>query len=126
MAGKKVLLVDDDRDFVEANKLVLESGGYEVETAYGGEEGRQKAVETEPDVIVLDVMMETNQTGFEVARWLRAQDTTCSIPIIMLTGINQEFPMNFDKDEVWLPVDEFFEKPIEPDQLLETVKAKVG
>ncbi len=120
----KVLLVDDDRDFLETNRLVLESNGYEVHAAHDGESGKKKALEVQPDVIVLDVMMETNQAGFDAARWLRSQEATNGIPIIMLTAINQEFPLNFDKDEVWLPVDEFLEKPISPEKLLKTVKEK--
>ncbi len=124
MSAKKVLLVDDDREFIEANKLVLEGSGYEVFTAYDGEGGKKKALEVKPHVIVLDVMMETNEAGFEVARWLRSEEATAKIPIIMLTGINQEFPLNFDKDEVWLPVDEFFEKPVEPEKLIEALKDK--
>jgi len=121
MSGKKVLLVDDDREFVAANRLVLESKGYEVLDAYDVDSAKKKALDSGPDVIVLDVMMETNQAGFELARWLRSQETTSSIPIVMLTAINQRYPLNFDKDEIWLPVDEFFEKPVTPDDLLEAV-----
>ena len=121
---KKVLLVDDDRDFVEANKLILESKDYEVITAHDGESAKQKSLDSEPDVIILDVMMETHQTGFEVARWLREQEATKAIPIVMLTAVNQHFPLNFDKDEIWLPVDEFLEKPVEPDRLLKMIQNK--
>ncbi len=121
MSGKRVLLVDDDREFVAANRLVLESKGYEVLDAHDVDSAKKKALETGLDVIVLDVMMETNQAGFELARWLRSQETTSSIPIVMLTAINQRYPLNFDKDEIWLPVDEFFEKPVTPDDLLEAV-----
>ncbi len=121
MSGKRVLLVDDDREFVAANRLVLESKGYEVSDAHDVDSAKKKALETGLDVIVLDVMMETNQAGFELARWLRSQETTSSIPIVMLTAINQRYPLNFDKDEIWLPVDEFFEKPVTPDDLLEAV-----
>lgn len=119
-----VLLVDDDREFVAANRLVLEKTGHRVVTAHDGESGRKKALEVRPDVIVLDVMMETNQAGFELARWLRSQEQTRNAPIIMLTGINQKFPLNFDKDDIWLPVDEFLEKPVDPDALLDAIRAK--
>ncbi len=124
MSAGKVLLVDDDREFVEANTLVLENNGYEVIAAYDGEDGKDKALEAKPDVIVLDVMMETNEAGFKVARWLRGREDTKDIPIIMLTGINLQFPLNFDKDEIWLPVDEFLEKPVELETLLEAIKKR--
>ncbi len=125
MASKKVLLVDDDRDFVDANRLVLESRGYEVFSAHDSEAGREKALEVEPDLIVLDVMMETHEAGFVLARWLRGNEATAGIPIIMLTGVNQQYPLKFGKDDIWLPVDEFLEKPIEPDTLLDAVESKI-
>jgi len=122
----KVLIVDDDADFVEVNKMVLEGNGYEVVCAYNGEEGKQKALAEKPDVIILDVMMTTKTEGFDVARELRQKDETKKIPIIMLTAVNQEVPWKFGPDEVWLPVDEFLEKPVKPDTLLAAVKKAVG
>jgi CheY-like chemotaxis protein len=121
-----ILLIDDDRDLVEVTKLALESAGYNVTTAYNSEDGKKQTLDSEPDLIILDVMMETDSAGFEVARWLRSEENTKNIPIIMLTAINQKFPMQFDKDEIWLPVDEFLEKPVNPDDLLEIVKSKVS
>lgn len=106
--------------------MALESAGYNVATAHNGEDGKKQALDSEPDLIILDVMMETDSAGFEVARWLRSEENTERIPIIMLTAINQKFPMQFDKDEIWLPVDEFLEKPVNPDDLLEIVKSKVS
>ena len=68
MAEYKVLLVDDDVDFVEATKIVLESNGYEAATAYNGKEGIAKAKEAKPDAIILDVMMTHKTEGFDTAQ----------------------------------------------------------
>lgn len=114
----KVLLIDDDEDLVEATKIVLESCDYQVVTAHNGTDGMAKAKEEKPNAIVLDVMMTHKTEGFDTARDLRADEETKGIPIIMLTAVNQEVPWKFDADSVWLPVDKFVEKPIQPDELL--------
>ncbi len=125
MAQKKLLLVDDDAEFVELNRIMLEQKGYEVFTACSGAECRKKILDIMPDLIVLDVMMETEQAGFEVARWLREQEATRNIPIIMLTAVNQEYPFHFGPDEVWLPVDEFLEKPVDSERLAAEITQKL-
>ncbi len=125
MGAKKILLVDDDRDFVELNRLLLEGSGYAVTTAHSGAEGREKALECLPDLVVLDVMMETDHSGFETARWLREHDATKQAPIIMLTAVNQESSVRFGPDDVWLPVDEFLEKPVSSDRLLAEIRDKL-
>ena len=125
MPENRILLVDDEKDFVETTAAVLESNGYEVEPAYSGEECRRKALEVKPDLIILDVMMETDMAGFEAARWLREQEEVAEVPIIMLTAVNQELPFKFGPDEVWLPVDAFLEKPVSPDRLLGEVQQRL-
>lgn len=125
MANEKVLLVDDEKEFVEVTQVLLESNDFDVVTAHSAEEGKKKAVEEKPDVIILDVMMETRTAGFDAARWLREREETNTIPIIMLTAVNQEVPWRFESDEVWLPVDEFLDKPVSPEKLLAEVKKAV-
>ena len=122
MAGKKVFLVDDDEDFVDVIQVTLESNGYEVATAHSGEEAREKIPDEKPDVIILDVMMETDDAGFKTARWLREQDETSDIPLVMLTAVNQQYPMQFNADDVWLPVDEFLEKPVDGEKLMNVIE----
>ena len=73
---KKVLVIDDDPDFVEATSVLLESRGYQVATASEGEEGFNKAKEGKPDIILLDVMMKHDTQGFEIAKNLRKEETT--------------------------------------------------
>ncbi|MCG3177930.1 MAG: Alkaline phosphatase synthesis transcriptional regulatory protein PhoP [Phycisphaerae bacterium] len=118
----KILLIDDDVDFVEVNKALLESSNHQVVYAHNGDDGKRLAVAEKPDVVILDVMMTTRTEGFHVARDLRANPATRNIPIVMLTAVNQEVPWKFGPDEVWLPVDEFMEKPVRPDALLAAVK----
>jgi CheY-like chemotaxis protein len=126
LSKKKVLVVDDERELVEVTQVLLESNGFEVAAAYSGEEGRKAAMAEKPDVIILDVMMETTSAGFDVARWLRSQDATKEIPIVMLTAVNQNVPWKFASDEVWLPVDVFLDKPVSPEKLLTEVKKIVS
>lgn len=123
MAEGKVLLVDDEKDFVEVVSAALEAEGFETVAAHSGEECRQKAPEVSPDAIVLDVMMETESEGFKVARWLREQEDLKDIPLVMLTGVNQEYPFQFGPDDIWLPVDEFIEKPVKPDKLAGVIRS---
>lgn len=124
LMAKKVLIVDDDPDIVEAEKMILESEGYEVDSAPDGESGLAKAAEIKPDLIILDVMMTTMDQGFQVAYELRQSDELKNIPIMMTTSIGQVTNFRFDpeKDEDFLPVDAFIEKPIKPADLISYVK----
>ena len=121
-AKAKVLLVDDDRDLVEAMRTVLENDGYEVEAAYDGAQCLETVKAGPPDLIVLDIMMRTMGDGMYVAQHLRQDEATRSIPIIVVSGINQVPPYSLWPDEAWLPVDVFMEKPVEPDGLLEAIR----
>ena len=123
----KILVIEDDRDMVAAIRMPLEANGYEVLTAATGEEGLQKVKEVEPDLIILDVMMETTTAGFQVSLQLRSPDPQSEyaayrhIPILILTAIHTTTSLRFGPDEAYLPVDDFVDKPIDPDVLLEKV-----
>ena len=129
MANPKILIIDDDPDIVEAMRMPLEANDYEVISANCGEEGLQKAREEIPDLIILDVMMETDTEGFHVAYKLRSEEQDSEykncrkIPILMITAISQKKGMSFSpvKDDAFLPVDDFIEKPIQPKDLLKKV-----
>ncbi|MBM4046470.1 MAG: response regulator [Planctomycetes bacterium] len=123
-APKTIMLVDDDADVVEAMRLVLESNGYKVEAAYNGDECLAKVKSVKPNLIVLDVMMTKETEGFHVAYALRKDASTAKTPILMLTGIGERTGMKFSpkEDEDYLPVDEFAEKPLAPEELLKRVK----
>jgi len=125
--NKKVLVVDDDADFVAMNKAVLEENGYEVITAYDGRGCAEKARAERPDLIILDAMMATDSDGFDVSRELHHHcEATENIPIIMVTSVNEKYRFNFEPDERWLPVQVFIEKPVTPERLLQEVRKQVG
>lgn len=121
-----VLIIDDDQDIVEAMRVVLESKNYKVETASSGKEGLKKIKSVEPDLIILDVMMETKDSGFEVAREIRGDKKYRNIPILMLTAIKEKLGLDFKDeagDQIWLPVDDYIEKPLKPAELLQKVSS---
>ena len=121
----KILIIDDDPDISEAIKVVLETKNYKVENAGSGEEGLKKVKLDKPDLIILDVMMETGDKGFDVARDLKNNPDYKNIPILMLTAIKEKTGLDFKNeagDEAWLPVDDYAEKPLRPDQLIAKVE----
>ena len=127
----KILVIEDDADMVMAIRMPLEANGYEVFEAATGEEGLQKVKKVEPDLIILDVMMETTTAGFQVSLQLRSPDADSEyaayreIPILMLTAIHTTTSLRFGPDEAYLPVDDFVDKPIDPDVLLEKIRALI-
>ena len=120
----KILLVDDDPEFVNVTRLILEKNEHEVISASSGEEGWEKAKSENPDIFLLDVMMETPDEGFQLAYKIREDKKLKDKPIIILTSVGQVTGFKFDKekDEDFLPVDEYLEKPVMPEVLIETIK----
>jgi len=115
---KKVLLVDDDKDFVESTKAVLEEK-YEVIVAYDGDEGIKVAKAEMPDLIILDVIMPT-EDGFSAAEEMKNDPDISAIPIVMLTsfstrGVETNIPRSRGME---LQSEDYIEKPVEPDVLL--------
>ncbi|MBC8403245.1 MAG: response regulator [Candidatus Marinimicrobia bacterium] len=121
---KKILIIDDDIDLVEAMRITLESGGYEVIDAQEGIKGFEMLKIEQPDLLILDVMMGTQDEGFHLSYQIRNSEETKDIPIIMVTAVGAQTGFVFDpvKDENFLPVDEYLEKPVNPQALLDTVK----
>ncbi len=130
MSKATVLLVDDDIDFCMANRPALDAAGYRVLVAHNGAEGLRLAREERVDIAILDVMMDSPDEGFALARDLRREPATKHIPLVMLTSVNEVnrqagYTFEFsdkDRDEVWLPIDRFLNKPVKPSRLLETVR----
>lgn len=121
---KNILIVDDDVDFIEATKIVLEKSGYHVETCLSAEECLQKLQTAGPDLIIMDVMMETDHSGFDLCREIKRNLKTKEIPILMLTAVEKKYPMNFGRtagDDTWLPVDAYIDKPVEANVLLDRI-----
>ena len=126
-----VLIIDDDEDFSNASATVLRADGHEIEIVLDSEKALASLEARVPDLIVLDVMFPENQgAGFDLARSIRHyKNEIKDIPIIMLTAINQRFPMGFssnDIDENWLPVQLFIEKPVEFEYLTRQVRELIG
>lgn len=120
---KKVLIIDDNIHFVRMNSTVLTSGGYEVEAAFNAEEGFTKVEYGQPDAIVLDLMMERHDSGFTLAKKLKTHPVYKKIPILMLTAVGEAtgFKFSMETDGYWMKTDDFADKPIEADLLLEKV-----
>jgi CheY-like chemotaxis protein len=123
----KILVVDDDPDIITAVRMTLENAGHQVIVAYSGEEGFEKLKAEDPDMLILDVMMETHTEGFQMALMLHNPDPTSEfarfrdLPILMLTAIHSTTPLRFEPDIDNLPVELFVDKPIDPDDLLSKV-----
>jgi len=122
---KSILIADDDPDIVEAMKTVLEAKGFEVRTAPNGRECLRKVREKRPNLVILDVMMTTETEGFHIAYEIRQDPALKTLPILMLTAIEQKTGFKFspDSDEDYLPVEAFITKPVEPEELVSRINA---
>ena len=127
----KILIVEDDLDILEAMRLPLEAKGYEIHYAARGKEALERVKGLKPDLIILDVMMESDREGFRVAYQLRNPDprseyAECSkIPILVLTAIGPEKGIRFSRETAQepLPLDGLLEKPVRLEVLLDHVAA---
>ena len=116
----KILIIDDDQDFVTAVSIVLEKTGYATVSANSRHEGMEVFEKEHPDLVILDVMMDEPDEGFTMAQDLKKKSS--QTPILMLTSVSQVTGLDFDKDNEMVPVDVFEQKPIMPDTLLARVK----
>jgi len=122
----RILVVDDDPDFVEITRIVLESDSYEVISASDGSEGLAKAQEEEPDLVILDVMMSSILDGLDMSQKMQENDKLRHIPILMVTSIaHTDYAALFPTDQ-YIHIDDFMSKPVSPDRLLSTVKRMLG
>ncbi len=124
----KILVIDDDEDYFIATQLALEAHGMEVEGATTSQEGVAKVLSAKPDLVILDVIMETDDEGFHIAREIREKLNLRELPIIMLSNIHRirQVPYRFAPDDEYLPVDIFLDKPVQPDLLVDMVNALLG
>ena len=112
----KILIVDDDPDITFTTSLFLKKAQHDVQTASNRADGMQAIEEGNPDLIILDVMMEQADDGIAMAQELRRQG--CETPILMLTSVGRVTGFKYDEDQELVPVNAFFEKPIQPDLLI--------
>jgi len=119
----KILLIDDDVDFVEATRMVLESKPYEVIVAYEGDEGLRKAREENPDLVILDIIM-PGKDGFVTAEQFKKDPALSKIPILILTSYAEKGGQS--SIPVWggltLETEDYIDKPISPQELLTRVE----
>ena len=117
----KILIVDDDPDFVEATRIVLEKENHEIISAANGEEGFKRAKEDKPDAIILDVIMDTVLDGLSMSQRMYDDAEVRGVPIIMVTSIaNTDYAALFPTDES-IHINAFLSKPVAPAQLIRQV-----
>ena len=125
MANAKIMIVDDDPDYINVVKTILEREQYTVVMAGDKTEGMEKIRTEKPDLAILDVMMNAWQDGFEMSRQLKKDPQFKNMPVLMLTAVENRTDIGFKStagDPTWLPVDVFLDKPVEPEVLLSEVK----
>jgi len=122
-APAKIVIVDDNTDYLFTMKTFLSRNGFEVETASNGEIGIELIKKEHPNLIILDVMMETTFSGFEVCRQIRNNPDLKNTPVIGVTGMEDELGLEYEKydDEDYFSPNAFFDKPVDKDILLEKI-----
>jgi CheY-like chemotaxis protein len=124
----KILLVDDDTDFLEMHRAVLENHGYEVITAINGKEGIERVRTEMPDLIILDLMMEKHDAGFSFSKNIKSDPLFKKIPILMVTSVAEAtgYKFSMKEDGYWMKTDDFLDKPVKPDVLIDRVQKLLG
>jgi DNA-binding response OmpR family regulator len=121
--NKKILIIDDDKDYGDALKIVLENNGYAVIHALNISDGRASVENDPPDLIILDVMMEKHTDGFNLCADLKNDQACSMIPIIMVTAVTEKTGFKFspETDGEYLPADDYISKPVTVSVLLSRV-----
>jgi len=126
---KKLLIIDDDPDFVEGIKSILDNAGYSVDVAYNPKDGLQALKSKEFDLLLLDIMMGRGAEGIMIARKLRKDVKLREMPVLIITGIREQMAFLFPGEPVhprFVAVDEVVEKPVEPKMLLDKVSTLIN
>jgi DNA-binding response OmpR family regulator len=126
-AEKRILIVDDDRDFVESTQAFLEANGFAVLKAHNGREGVKLARMERPDLILMDIMMDERTEGFFTIQEMRRQEDLKGVPIFVLSSLYEQMPdFGSPPDSAWLAHDEFLSKPVDMVQLVEKIRQRIG
>jgi len=126
--SKKLLMIDDDPDFVAGIKAVLDNAGFEVEVAYNPKVGLQALQTKKYDLLLLDIMMGRGAEGIMIARKLRKDAKLREMPVLIITGMREQIAFLFPGEPIhprFVEVDELVEKPLEPKLLLEKVNSLI-
>ena len=124
----KIIIIDDNPDFLFTMETFLTRNGFNVETASDGNSGIDLIRKHRPDLVMLDVMMENTYSGFEVCRQVRIDPELKTTPIIGVSGMAEEVGVQFDmyEDKEYFNPDAFFDKPVDKDALLTKIKDLIG
>lgn len=126
----KIVIIDDDVECAAHAATILKSKNHEILMVHSTEKAVDFLVREKPDLLVLDVMFPNNPVaGFDLAREVRGCEPIRNLPIILLTSVNQEFPMGFSNDDIdsdWMPIQKFLEKPVKSAELLKAVAKLLG
>ncbi len=121
--GKPVILcVDDDADFLDSMRTIIESNDYIMDTAPSAEQGLRKFKEEKPDLVLVDLMMEEIDSGTNLVKEIKLVDK--EIPVIMLSSVGDDLTRNVDYSEMGM--DGVLQKPVDPEHLLSTIEAKLA
>ena len=122
--AKKILIIDDDPDLVEATSMILKSRHYDVVAAYGGVEGLEKVKAEKPDLIVLDVMM-PDKDGYTLCKELKADPALNAIPVLLLTAVVSHIATTRFSHQMGMETeaDDYMDKPVDPAELVKRIEA---
>lgn len=126
--AKRLLMIDDDPDFVSGIKTILDAAGYEVEVAYDPKAGLRALQTRQYDLLLLDIMMGRGAEGVMIARKLRKDAKLRTMPVLIMTGMREQIAFLFPGEPIhpgFVNVDELVEKPVEPNLLLEKVSTLI-
>jgi DNA-binding response OmpR family regulator len=126
---KRLLIVDDDPDYVEGIKAILDGAEYESDVAHNPKDGFDALKSKHYDLLLLDIMMGRGAEGVMMARKIRKDPDLKGLPVLIITGIREQIAFLFPGQAVhpgFMPIDELLEKPVEPDLLLEKVRGLLG
>ena len=117
----KIMLVDDDPDFLMLYRSILEAHGYQVLEARSGSKGLEVMRKHRPDLVILDVMMSTTLDGVDVCQAMEADPKLKDVPVVMISSIaTSEYASAFPEERI--PIDAWLSKPVQPEVLLKTIK----
>ena len=124
----KIVIIDDDSDYLFTMETFLKRNGFETLSTENAQEGLDLIEKERPDLILLDVMMQSIYSGLEICKQLRSNPDLKDIPIIGISGMGNELGVRLDKwgDDEYFNVDEFYEKPVDREKLLERIKVRLA
>ena len=126
----KLMIIDDDVGLMDDMLVILKNAGHTVTAADTVSGAIEKLTAGKPDLLILDVMFPDNPAaGFDLARKIRQTREISNLPVILLTGVNQHFPMDFSPGDInsdWMPVQDFVDKPVDFKKLLRKINKLLG